>query len=361
MFRRLLPVTVLLSMLLALPADASATFAGPAGRILFDRYTGTGRTHPILTMLPNGRSQQQVYSWTSARRVFDTEFSANGRFLIFGQSTDTTTSLQRMSASGTGRVVLQSGASTSASPSVPAAGHWSPSGEVWYERTFGFTNTDLFAPGGRFVTRVFSTSADAGGTGPTGWAFSPDGSQVVYEKVVRTLEGEFIRTDRDLWIIDADGTDDRRLTSFGDLLDRSEGESSVAWSSNGFVYFTRIRRGTADFLLQRIRTDGSQLGTITANPKDYAVAPNGRAIAYVTSSGALVVAAPDGSGRRVLARDVGALVFSPDSRRIAFSQSMFGGATDVVSIRIDGIGRVNLTNTGRWSESPLDWARVPPR
>lgn len=359
--RRILLLLPLLTLLVA-PSAASATFPGPAGRIVFDRYVGSGSTHPILTMLPNGTAKRQVYSWTTERRVHDVEASASGRLLVFGQTTDRAVSIQRMTLAGTGRTVLRSGLTAAANASLAQEPHWLPSGQLWFQLTHGFTHTDLLAPGDRIVVRSFE-HANADGTASTSWSPSPDGSRVVYERVRRRLDetGQFVLTDRDLWIVDADGTDDHQLTTFGDLLDRSDGSAgTVLWSRTGLIYFSAVRPGTDDSWLYRIAADGTGLTLIAREPKDYAISPNGRTLAFVSNGGVLVVADRFGNNRRTLARNVEAIVMSPDSRRVAYSQLLFD-QTDVMSVRFDGLGRMNLTRTTRASEAPLDWARVPPR
>jgi Tol biopolymer transport system component len=171
--------------------------------------------------------------------------------------------------------------------------------------------------------------------------WSPDGRSLVFERFG--------------WLhrIDADGTDERRLTR----------GRSPAWSPGGRrIAFVSDRGGSDDIFA--IRAAGGGLAQLTSGvgaETDPAWSPNGRKLAYVTDeTGAAEVALVHVASRKVapLTSD-GAIAagpgWSPDGRRIAYVSSK-GGTEDVWSVAAAGgaARRVALgpAERPRWRPQP---------
>jgi Tol biopolymer transport system component len=127
-------------------------------------------------------------------------------------------------------------------------------------------------------------------------AWSPDGRRIAF---VRTTG---IRRDLgDLWVMNADGRAQRKLT----LGASGWPYAAVAWSPNGRkLAFTSNRDGNAD--VYTVDSDGSGLRRLTNKPEfdgDAVWSPDGRQLVFVSnrdgSNGVYIVNA-DGSGQRRL-------------------------------------------------------------
>ncbi len=103
---------------------------------------------------------------------------------------------------------------------------------------------------------------------------SPDGKQIVFVLRETDLEADKGRTD--LWLVGADGTGLRRLTS------HPQGDSNPRWAPDGkSVFFISTRSDSAQ--VWRIRVDGGEAQQVTDLPLDVAnllVSPNGKHIAF---------------------------------------------------------------------------------
>jgi Tol biopolymer transport system component len=142
--------------------------------------------------------------------------------------------------------------------------------------------------------------------------WSPDGKSIAF---VSQRTGSF-----DLYVMAADGTGTRPLTTTGD-----EEESSPTWSPEGDrIAFAR----EGDIYV--LNADGSgarRISDVTAQEAEPAWSPDGRWIAYVrrepgTPVREIWIMRPDGTGRRQLTRLQSASytpAWSPDGTRIAFA------------------------------------------
>ena len=103
---------------------------------------------------------------------------------------------------------------------------------------------------------------------------SPDGKLIVFTLRKTDLEADKGRTD--LWLIDTDGTDLRRLTS------HPEGDFNPRWAPDGrSVWFISTRSDSSQ--VWRIRVDGGEAQQVTELPLDVGnllVSPDGRHIAF---------------------------------------------------------------------------------
>jgi Tol biopolymer transport system component len=190
---------------------------------------------------------------------------------------------------------------------------------------------------------ILGTSSGWRGSSSPVW--SPDGRRIAY--IVSRH-----RDDNDLYVMNADGSEQRRLTR----KEVSHPSGGAQWSPDGrrIAFLRGVRLGGGDWKadLYVVNPNGSEQRKLGGHPaawSAYAWSPDGRLIAFTRERGELAVMNADGSGVRVLARG-GSPAWSPDGRRIAF----IDGYSTVYVMNADGSGRRRLTQGGellglRWS------------
>jgi len=169
--------------------------------------------------------------------------------------------------------------------------------------------------------------------------WSPDGKQVSFMSL---RSGNW-----EIYVINADGSDVERLTR------NTEADGFPAWSPDGrqlaFTRFRFARSSPGGFMpgysdVYVMNADGSGQRRMARNAAFTGWSPQGRRIAF-TSGGALYVVNADGSRPRKLTRTGWASTWSPDGRKIAF-----GGAHGIYVMNADGTDVRNLIrNTNRAS------------
>ena len=137
--------------------------------------------------------------------------------------------------------------------------------------------------------------------------WSPDGTKIVFER------------DFDIWIMDADGTDQKNLTGSPSLS-----EYEPDWSPDGTRIVFEKWGGDLGFQTDiiSIKADGSELVNLTKTPdvsEDFpAWSPDGRKIAYSVSFGDLwMMNAADGSRQVNLTKTPEISEFLPDWQPVA--------------------------------------------
>lgn len=166
------------------------------------------------------------------------------------------------------------------------------------------------------------------GAGPPTW--SPDGSRLVYTRwnVDPCYPGPATKCAiTDIWTVNSDGTGERKLLGFA---------LSPAWSPDGRRLLYRdfagpAEAGMASGELELARPDGSHIGTIHAGVtwdgtrQVPAWSPNGRWIAYErqmwSGEHRLLVVRPDGTGRRRLSSG-SSPAWSPDGKLLAYERKV---------------------------------------
>jgi TolB protein len=238
-------------------------------------------------------------------------------------------------------------------------------------------------------SEVYAISAD--GTNrrhltdlPGDWtaALSPDGTRIAWSR-----DGG---NGRDIYIMQADGSDVRRLTGndfssyhpswspdgtrlvfagleVGELFEidadgsnevklSGENERFPEWSPDGKqIVFVRGPEGARDVYVAN--ADGSGAQRLTADPEDNVItvwSPDGRLIAFDRSSAGktdIWVMHTDGTSQVQLTKDGTSAwpAFSPDGRSIAFAHGTTTTGTDIWVMNADGTSPRPLTTTG------LDW------
>lgn len=177
-------------------------------------------------------------------------------------------------------------------------------------------------------------------------AWSPDGSKIAF------VSGN------DIWVMNADGSAMTNLTNHPAV------DTDPAWSPDGSkIAFSSTRDGQGQLFV--MNADGSVPSMIThyshlngtVSGADWS--PDGQWIAFTRTSSTgdddIYLVKPDGDQVTPVANtpaDERMPTWSPDSKRIAFSK---GG--DIWTMKKDGTGLFNVTNTPGVVESSPAWSR----
>jgi TolB protein len=198
-------------------------------------------------------------------------------------------------------------------------------------------------------------------------AWSPDGRKILFLRA--KLEGVGYSAARDLYVMDADGSHQRRLLRHkpGGFFSE-ELIGSPTWSPDGRrIAFVSNRRKGFDFEIYLINADGSGLRNLTkgrgGSDSLPAWSPDGRKIAFVgwrDLEMGLHVMNADGSHERQLIKagpQVPSLAWSPDGRKILLEQfDKNGPRSDLYVIDANGGGLRNLTRNPAVEEYGPAWS-----
>jgi Tol biopolymer transport system component len=224
------------------PDGRQIVFRSSRGRYAPDRYSIGLEAIRVVDV--RTRRQRQIQPYTGG--LFPA-WSPDGKAIAFsglpsdGEPVDT---IQLMRPDGSGLVDLgMPGEVATWSPdgtriafaSHPGDGNWA----VWAMRRDGSERRHLTHP-------VLRPPAGAHGDAPADW--SPDGSRILYSSEVRG--------DRELFVMNADGSGKRRVTSW------RGGDSPQAWLPDGRIVFAHYRASEALPHWYLIRPDGTRLRSL---------------------------------------------------------------------------------------------------
>src|SRR5215211_3243498 len=184
-------------------------------------------------------------------------------------------------------------------------------------------------------------------------------------------------TESELYVMNADGTNETRLTNAPESYSKILVTSPV-WSPDGktiaYLRGIDVDTGRTDRDIYVINADGSNLSSLTTveQSTSFAWAPDGTKIAFDgwTRSGdingptGIYLINPDGTGQEYLTQSGATFSWSPDSRTIAFvvqsssdsSASASAEHYDIYVKRTDGGDLTRLTNTPDTEESTPVWS-----
>jgi dipeptidyl aminopeptidase/acylaminoacyl peptidase len=218
-------------------------------------------------------------------------------------------------------------------------------------RSIGFAFVAAFVAfgGGSAQARELPCGCESSAQVPSGLspAWSPDGKRIAY---IQRHRGRY-----DVYVMNADGSHKRALTSTGDSADPS-------WSPDGRQIVFGRDDGESEGIYV-VGADGSGLSLLTSanDSSEPSWSPDGRRIAFVGNSRTrpqIYVMNVDGRDVHPLVRDDQwdiSPAWSPDGSRIAFT----GGGEDegyVDVVNADGSSRRRLTFSG--ADSSPAWSRT---
>jgi TolB protein len=189
-------------------------------------------------------------------------------------------------------------------------------------------------------------------------AWSPDGSRIAFSRDFDPIEGQI---DNDLFTMNADGTNERRLTNSPTVQDQEPN-----WSANGkTIAFVSDRDG--DYEVFTMRPNGSNVRQLTFNDaQEFAPnwSPDSRMLVFASGQDdnfSIFTMRADGTRQRNLTDDAGDgwPAWAPDGRKIVFAS--FRDATDedpdnaeIYTMDADGSNQVNRTENPAFDFQP-DW------
>jgi serine/threonine-protein kinase len=229
------------------------------------------------------------------------DWSPDGSRIAFASDHDGDYEIYVMNADGSGRAQLTDNTTPDLDPS------WSPDGRRIVFQSERDSSQSGFEVGACLtVIRVSQARGERYPrmcSAPSGRASQPFGPQSTDNpKVVRSPLSVQLPSSFDIYIMNADGSEQTRLT------DDPGYELCPAWSPNGkYIAFLGNQNGAAGIYLVK----------------------------------------PDGSGQTLLAENGVCPAWSPDSRQIAFV-----GADDIYVMNADGSNQINLTNNPAFDYGP---------
>jgi Tol biopolymer transport system component len=170
---------------------------------------------------------------------------------------------------------------------------------------------------------------------------SPDGTQIVYRGM----------PDADLFVVDADGTDDVRLTDDGMVSD----DKHPVWSPDGsrIAFVSNLGGGSAPYDLWTIGPDGSDPFNVTQGQHGLVErpswSPDGTMLAFSEGQvNGITVIGADGTDPRAVTSEPTdiAPAWSPDGTLLAFHSTRDDPEGDIYTVALDGSNLTRIAAAG---------------
>ena len=171
--------------------------------------------------------------------------------------------------------------------------------------------------------------------------FSPDSKSIYYNRQWNILG----YTDGSLYRLNIDGNDEQKINNIAAI-----GQISCSHDGTAFYYYSCRKNGIQ---IYRADTDGSHEIQLTNDKSSHiepAISPDGKIIVYTSNkNGSDQIFVMDANGMRprqishepTVAFDPS---FSPDGKQIVYAIANPGSTSDIVTIRLDGSGRKQVTH-----------------
>ena len=267
------------------------------------------------------------------------EFSPDGKLLVFS----TSKGLRIVPTKG-GRVRRLTSSGDDVAPD------WSPDGRSIVFAHGSYAITVLPLRGGR---RVVVRTGPNGDDPSPGW--SPDGRWIAYVVVDAGRRNG-------VWVVRSDGKQRHRVTPPIDT--DPDGGVGYDWSADGQWLATDVEDSNDERKngLWLVRPNGKDRRRVTAHlGNTWSWSPDGKRLAYTTTSGEVAVVGRDGAGARRLKLGlelVSSLSWSPDGRRLAFTARSGSPLDHVWTLTSDLRGLRQVTSEG--TNDLVGWTRLVP-
>jgi Tol biopolymer transport system component len=347
----------------ALSARSGAAGGTPSSKIAFVRTVGCIPLRHcwwgLYVMNPDGSGKRRLarHAWVSNVGVGFVAWSPDRRKLVFAAHLSRSAApcdsycgkeIFVINADGSGLRRLTRNTVADWEPA------WSPDGQkiAWLSRGHG-TGADVFVMNADGSDQQ-NLTPKPGNRGEPRW--SPDGRAILFTAVPPGQPPSGPASGwpyHDVYVMNADGSGQRNLTHTP-----AGGESDPAWSPDGqHIAFGRLAGSPWGVRIVVMNADGSgkhavavthKIGDALMTGTTIGWSPDRRRIAFDDHDGIYVVNA-DGSGLRRLAQNAAFESWSPDGRKLIFTQAGAG----LWVINADGSGQRNLTRDG----GRATWAR----
>ena len=315
--------------LVPLPDPPETTTIPPTGQRIAYTVTTDGGNEELRISDPDGSNTTII----DAALV---GWSPDGTHIAYVVRTDDGDQLWVVDADGTNPTRITDG--------VSGGLEWSPDGtHIAYETDEGRQLWMAGADGSKPTELIDSTLVDD-------WRWSPDSTRIAY-----TSDG--------LWVVDADGTNQSKVTD--SIPDPERRSDSYDWSPDS----TRIAYlvfGNDGDQLWVVDADGTNATKLTDETAEWAWSPDGTRITYIVAryhpfylAGQLWVAGADGANPTKLTDESAGWAWSPDGTSIAYTARTDSGTqftdrgtqlcrtdsgTQLWAVDVDGANPTKLTD-----------------